>query len=83
MLRNKAHLVAKRYSQLDGIDYDETYASVSRMEDIRIFLAYAAPKNIKVHQMDVKSAFINEKLKEEVYLYQPLVFESLEFPNHC
>lgn len=68
VLRNKARLVAKGYSQLEGIDYDETYAPVARMEAICIFLAYASHKNIKVHQMDVKSAFLNGELKEEAYL---------------
>ena len=57
VIRNKARLVAKGYSQLEGIDYDETYATVARMDGIRIFLTYAAHKNIKVHQMDVKVLF--------------------------
>ena len=82
-VRNKARLVAKGYSQLEGVDYVERYTPVPRMEAIRIFLAYAAHKNIKVHQMDVKSAFLNRELKKEVYLQQSLGFESLEFPNHC
>ena len=83
VVKNKARLVAKGYSQLEGIDYDETYAPVARMEAIRIFLAYAAHKNIKVHQMDVKSAFLNGELKEEVYLQQPPGSESVEFLDHC
>ena len=68
VVRNKARLVAKGYSQLEGINYDKTYALVAQMEAIRIFLAYATHKNIKLHQMDVKSAFLNGELKEEVYL---------------
>ncbi|CAH1432412.1 unnamed protein product [Lactuca virosa] len=83
VVRNKVRLVAKGYIQLEGVDYDETYALVARMEAIRIFLAYAAHKNIKVHQMDVKSAFLNGELKEEVYLQQPPGFECLEFPDYC
>lgn len=82
VVRNKACLVAKQYSQLEGVDYNDTYAPVVRMESICISLAYAAHNNIKVHQIDVKSAFLNGKLTEEVYLQQPPGFESSEFPNH-
>ena len=57
--RNKARLVAKGFSQAEGIDYDETFASVARLEAIRMFLAFAAHSNFKVYQMDVKSAFLN------------------------
>ena len=67
--RNKARLVAKGYSQQEGIDYDETFAPVARLEAIRIFLAFAAHSNFKVYQMDVKSAFLNGELDEEVYVY--------------
>ncbi|MGI4673437.1 reverse transcriptase domain-containing protein, partial [Klebsiella pneumoniae] len=73
--RNKARLVAKGYSQEEGIDYDETYAPVARLEAIRIFLAFAAHSNFKVYQMDVKSAFLNGELEEEVYVEQPPGFE--------
>ena len=66
--RNKARLVAKGYSQQEGIDFDETFAPVARLEAIRIFLAYAAHANFKVYQMDVKSAFLNGELEEEVYV---------------
>ncbi|GJR20017.1 retrovirus-related pol polyprotein from transposon TNT 1-94 [Tanacetum coccineum] len=66
--KNKARLVAQGYSQEEGIDYDETFALVARMEAIRIFLAFATYMNFKVYQMDVKSAFLNGKLKEEVYV---------------
>ena len=59
IIRNKARLVAKGYRQEEGIDYDETFAPVARIEEIRIFLAYAAHKDFKVYQMDVKSAFLN------------------------
>ncbi|KAJ9552664.1 hypothetical protein OSB04_016709 [Centaurea solstitialis] len=84
--RNKvyrlARLVAKGYSQQEGIDYDETFAPVARIEAIRIFLAYAAHKNIKVFQMDVKSAFLNGVLHEEVYIEQPEGFVDPDFPDH-
>ncbi|KAL9253956.1 Retrovirus-related Pol polyprotein from transposon RE1-like protein [Drosera capensis] len=82
VIRNKARLVAKGYSQEEGIDFDETFAPVARLEAIRIFLAYAAYQGFKIYQMDVKSAFLNEKLQEEVYVEQPLVFEDYEYPNH-
>ncbi|KAJ9542807.1 hypothetical protein OSB04_029313 [Centaurea solstitialis] len=82
IVRNKARLVAKGYSQQEGIDYDETFAPVARIESIRIFLAYAAHKNIKVFQMDVKSAFLNGVLHEEVYIEQPEGFVDPDFPDH-
>ncbi|GJV96634.1 retrovirus-related pol polyprotein from transposon TNT 1-94 [Tanacetum coccineum] len=66
--KNKARLVAQGYSQEEGIDYDETFAPVARMEAIRIFLPFATYMNFKVYQMDVKSAFLNGKLNEEVYV---------------
>ncbi|GJY98991.1 retrovirus-related pol polyprotein from transposon TNT 1-94 [Tanacetum coccineum] len=80
--RNKAILVAQGYSQKEGIDYDETFAPVANIEDIRIFLAFATYMNFKVFQMDVKSAFLNVKLKEEVYVKQPPSFESSEFTDY-
>ncbi|GJX90782.1 retrovirus-related pol polyprotein from transposon TNT 1-94 [Tanacetum coccineum] len=70
------------YNQHEGIDYDETFARVARLEAIRIFLAYAAYIGFVVFQMDVKSAFTNEKISEEVYVQQTPGFESSEFPNH-
>ncbi|GKD83873.1 retrovirus-related pol polyprotein from transposon TNT 1-94 [Tanacetum coccineum] len=82
VIKNKARLVAQGYNQQEGIDYDETFAPVSRLEAIRIFLAFATCMNFTVYQMDVKSAFLNGKLKKEVYVKQPLGFESNEFPNH-
>ncbi|KAI3790995.1 hypothetical protein L2E82_04493 [Cichorium intybus] len=80
--RNKARLVVKGYSQQEGIDYDETYAPVARIEAIRIFLAYAAHKNFKVFQMDVKCAFLHGELDREVYIQQPPGFEDPNFPHH-
>ena len=80
--RNKARLVAKGYSQQEGIDYDETFAPVARLEAIRLFLAYAAHKKFKVFQMDVKSAFLNGKLEEEVFVEQPPGFVDSKHPDY-
>nr|GEV48220.1 retrovirus-related Pol polyprotein from transposon TNT 1-94 [Tanacetum cinerariifolium] len=80
--KNKARLVAQGYSQEEGIDYDETFTPMARIEAIRIFLAFATYVNFKVYQMDFKSAFLNGKLKEEVYVKQPPGFESSEFPDY-
>ncbi|KAK8913644.1 hypothetical protein KSP39_PZI023491 [Platanthera zijinensis] len=82
IVRNKARLVAQGYSQQEGIDYDQTFAPVARLEAIRIFLAYAAHKGFKVYQMDVKSAFLNGDIKEEVYVRQPPGFISLTHPDY-
>ncbi|KAJ9556774.1 hypothetical protein OSB04_011388 [Centaurea solstitialis] len=82
IIRNKARLVAKGYRQQEGIDYDETFAPVARIEAIRIFLAYAAHKNMTVYQMDVKCAFLNRVLQEEVYVEQPEGFVDPRFPEH-
>nr|GEV72301.1 hypothetical protein [Tanacetum cinerariifolium] len=79
MVRNKARLVAQSYTQEEGIDYDEVFALVVRIEAIRLFLAYASFTNFLVYQMDVKSAFLYGKIEEEVYVCQPLGFEDPEF----
>nr|GFD05715.1 retrovirus-related Pol polyprotein from transposon TNT 1-94 [Tanacetum cinerariifolium] len=71
ILKNKARLVARGYRQEEGIDFEESFALVARLEAIRIFLAYAAQKNRIVYQMDVKTAFLNGNLQEEVYVSQP------------
>ncbi len=68
--RNKARLVCKGYAQVEGIDFEETFSPVARMESIRMVLAYACSKRIKVYQMDVKLAFLNGELEEEVYIEQ-------------
>jgi hypothetical protein len=80
--RNKARLVAKGYSQVEGLDFGETYAPVARFESIRILLAYATYHGFKLYQMDVKSAFLNGPIKEEVYVEQPPGFEDIEYPDH-
>jgi hypothetical protein len=71
VVRNKARLVCKGYAQVEGQDFDETFAPVARLEAIRMFLPYSCHKNFKVYQMDVKSAFLNGDLEEEVYMEQP------------
>ncbi|GJV98107.1 retrovirus-related pol polyprotein from transposon TNT 1-94 [Tanacetum coccineum] len=80
--RNKARLVAQGYNQQEGIDYDETYAPVARLESIRILLAYACALDFKLYQMDVKSAFLNGFINEEVYVAQPPGFIDFAKPNY-
>ncbi|GJS02789.1 putative ribonuclease H-like domain-containing protein [Tanacetum coccineum] len=75
VIKNKARLVAQGYTQEEWIDYDEVFGPVSRIEAIKLFLAYASFKDFMVYQMDVKSAFLYGKIEEEVYVYQPLGFE--------
>jgi len=82
VIRNKARLVAKGYNQIEGIDFDETFAPVARLEAIRILLSLACYKGFKLKQMDVKNAFLNGDLKEEVFVEQPPGFENHVFPNH-
>jgi hypothetical protein len=80
--RNKARLVAKGYSLVEGFDFDETYAPVARLESIHMLLVYATYHAFKLYQMDVKSAFLNGPIKEEVYFEQPPGFEDSEYPSH-
>jgi hypothetical protein len=80
--RNKARLVAKDHSQIKGLDFDETYAPIARLESIRILLAYATYHGFKLYQMYVKSAFLNGLIKEEVYVEQPPGFEDSEYSSH-
>ncbi|GJU04667.1 putative ribonuclease H-like domain-containing protein, partial [Tanacetum coccineum] len=81
VVKNKARLVAQGYTQEEGIDYDEVFAPVARIEAIRLFLAYASFKGFVVYQMDVKSAFLYGKIEEEVYVCQHPGFEDLNFPD--
>ena len=74
VVRNKAHLVAKGYSQEMGIDFDDSFAPVACLEAIQIFLAFASSLNFKLYQIDVKSVFLNGFIKEDVFLEQPLSF---------
>ena len=82
VLKNKAWLVSKGYRQEEGIDFEESFAPVARIEAIRIFPANAASQNMIVYQMDVKTAFLNGELKETVYVSQPEGFADPERPNH-
>nr|GEV64514.1 retrovirus-related Pol polyprotein from transposon TNT 1-94 [Tanacetum cinerariifolium] len=82
ILKNKACLVARGYRQEEGIDFEESFAPVSKLEAIRIFLAYVAHKNMVVYQMDVKTAFLNGTLREEVYVSLPDGFVDQDNPNH-
>ena len=79
---NKARLVAQGYSQMEAVDYDETFALVDCMESIRILLALACQLKFKLYQMDVKTAFLNGLLKEDVYVAQPKGFIDPHFPDH-
>ena len=82
VVRNKARLVAQGYSQQEGIDYTEIFAPVARLEAIRLLLSYAVNHGITMYQMDVKSAFLNGVISEEVYVKQPPSFEDLKYPDH-
>ncbi|GJY76441.1 putative ribonuclease H-like domain-containing protein [Tanacetum coccineum] len=81
VIKNKAILVAHGYTQEEGIDYDEVFAHVARIEAIMLFLAYASFKDFVVYQMDVKSDFLYGKIEEEVYVCQPPGFEDPDFPD--
>ncbi|GKC57843.1 retrovirus-related pol polyprotein from transposon TNT 1-94 [Tanacetum coccineum] len=82
VFKNKARLVAKGYHQEEGLDFEESFALISRLEAIRIFLANAASKNMTVYQINMKNAFLNGELKEEVYVSQPEDFVDLDHPHH-
>ncbi|CAA0811979.1 cysteine-rich RLK (RECEPTOR-like protein kinase) 8, partial [Striga hermonthica] len=82
MTRNKARLVAQGYTQTQGIDYDETFAPIARLESVHIFLSIACLMKFIDYQMDVKSAFLNEILHEEAYVKQPEGFKDPKNPNH-
>nr|GFC22569.1 retrovirus-related Pol polyprotein from transposon TNT 1-94 [Tanacetum cinerariifolium] len=82
VIRNKTRLVVRGYRQEEGIDLEESFAPVARMEAIRIFLAYVAHKSFIVFQMDVKAAFLHGTLKEDVYVWQPKGFIDVDHPSH-
>ena len=79
IVRNKSRLVAQGFNQKEGIDYEETFAPVARLE--AILLAFAVAKGFKLFQMDVKSAFLNGVIEEDVYVKQPPSFESTKYPH--
>jgi hypothetical protein len=80
-VRNKARLVAQGYSQVECLDFRETFAPVAHLETIRILLAFVTSKGFKLYKMDVKSAFLNGVIHEEVYVKQPPGFESTKYPD--
>jgi hypothetical protein len=80
VVKHKARLVAKGYSQKKGVDFEETFAPVARFETIRVILAVAAQKGWLMHQLDVKSAFLNGDLEEDIYVEQP---EGYELKDDC
>ena len=82
VIRNKSRLVGQGYTQIEGVDFDETFAPVARLESIRLLFGMACNLKIKLYQMDVKSAFLNGVLQEEVYVTQPKGFEDPHFPDH-
>ena len=82
IVRNKARLVCKGYSQVEGQDFDETFAPIAILEAIKMFLAYASHKKFKVYQMDVKSSFLNGDLDEEVYIEKPDGFQLTDKPDN-
>ena len=82
VVRNKSRLVAQGYTQVEGIDFDESFAPVARLELIRILLSIACIMNFKIYQMDVKSAFLNAFLNEEVFVKQPKGFQDPYFLDH-
>ena len=82
VIRNKARLVVQGYSQIEGVDYDETFAPVARIKSIRILVALACHLKFKLYQMDVKIAFLNGFLEEDVYVAQPKGFIDPHFLNH-
>ncbi|CAL8120822.1 unnamed protein product [Prunus armeniaca] len=82
IMRNKARLVAQGYSQIEGLDFDETFAPVARLESVRLLLSIACYLQFKLYQMDVKSAFLNGVLQEEIYVEQPAGFQDPIHPNH-
>ncbi|CAL8097233.1 unnamed protein product [Prunus armeniaca] len=82
IMRNKTRLVAQGYSQIEGLDFDETFAPVARLESVRLLLSIACYLQFKLYQMDVKSAFLNGVLQKEVYVEQPAGFQDPIHPNH-
>nr|GFA47788.1 retrovirus-related Pol polyprotein from transposon TNT 1-94 [Tanacetum cinerariifolium] len=82
VIHSKTHLVVRGYRQEEGVDFEESFALVARIEAIRIFLAYAAHKGFTVYQMYVKTAFLHGSLKEDMYVCQTEVFIDADYPSH-
>ena len=82
IIQNKSQLVAQGYTQVEGVDFDESFALMAKLESIRIFMSIACTMNFKLYQIDVKCAFLNRYLNEEVFVEQPKGFEDPHFPNY-
>jgi len=82
VIQNKARLVAQGYTQIEGVDFDETFSPVARLESIRILISISCHLGFKLYQMDVKSAFLNGILQEEVYVEQPKGFLDPHYPQY-
>nr|GFA96429.1 retrovirus-related Pol polyprotein from transposon TNT 1-94 [Tanacetum cinerariifolium] len=82
VIQNKSRIVVRGYRQEEGINFEESFAPIARMEAIRIFLAYVAHKSFTVFQMNVKTAFLHGSLKEDVYVCQPKGFIDADHPSH-
>ena len=82
VIKNKARLVAQGFNQLEAIDYDETFTPITRLEAIRMLLAFVAYEGFVLYQMDVKSTFLNSFISKEMYVKQPPSFENETFPHH-
>ena len=82
IIRNKSRLVAQGYTQVEGVDFDRSFTSMARLESIHILMSIACTMNFKLYQMDVKCAFLNGYLNEEVFVEQPKGFEDHHFPDH-
>nr|GFC43438.1 Gag-Pol polyprotein [Tanacetum cinerariifolium] len=82
VIRNKSRLAAKEYAQKEGVDFEESFAPVARLEAVRLFIAYAAHKSFTIYQMDVKTTFLYDPLKEEVYVNQPDGFVDPYHPDN-
>ena len=82
IIRNKSRLVAQGYTQMEGVDFNESFTLVARLESIRILMSIICTMNFKLYQMDVKCAFLNEYLNEEVFVEQPKGFQDPHFPDH-
>jgi hypothetical protein len=80
-VRIKAHLVAQGFSQLEGLDFGETFAPITHLEVIRILLAFGTSKGFKLYQMDMETIFLNGVIQDEVFVRQPLGFENFKYPN--
>jgi hypothetical protein len=83
VVRNKARLVAQGFSQVEGLDFGETFAPIAHLEAIRILLAFAASKGLKLYHMDMKSGFLNGVIREEVFVRQPPGFENPKYPKQA